>query len=82
MPANHNSRIIWRRSIFQTLKTLGLYARRTLTIELFLHLFLDDVPAFFCMRHNAGGAVLHARGKSRIVARAVEEKEWTVAEKA
>jgi len=34
------------------------------------------------MRHYAGGAVLHARGKNGMIARAVEEEEGTVAEEA
>jgi hypothetical protein len=53
-----------------------------LTVELLLNFFLDNIPAFFCVRHNALGAVLHSCGKSGIDTRAIKEEEWTVAKKA
>jgi len=53
-----------------------------LTVELLLNFLLYNIPAFFCVRNNALGAVLHACGKSGIDTRAIEEEEWAIAEKA
>ena len=61
---------------------LSLNARRILPEELFLYLFLDDVPSFLCVGHDTGRAVLHAGWQGGIVARAVEEEERAVAEEA
>ena len=41
-----------RRKLFYMLCT-------ALTVELLLHFFLDNIPAFFCVRNDALGTVLH-----------------------
>jgi hypothetical protein len=59
-----------------------LSAWRVQTVELFLDLFLDEIPSLLCVRHDTGRAVLHSRRKRSIGPRAVKEKKGAVAEEA
>lgn len=71
-----------RRDSTQIYRKTTLHAWCVLTVELFLHLFLDDTPSIFGVRHDALRAVLHAGRQGGIGARAVEEEEGAVAEQA